>query len=187
VQTYPAGTLAGAGSFSCRACGFRVALHALDEVPECPNCGGDQFARASIFETADPEPPTATEDAADWLDAVRESIARDGDYLVFRDGGHVSVMPLTREWTKIGRSLTADIRLDDPTVSRRHALVCRQEEGARVLDDRSLNGVLLNGERTEWAKLSDGDELVIGRYRMYFLERGDTHRRTAGTAGLTAA
>jgi pSer/pThr/pTyr-binding forkhead associated (FHA) protein len=43
--------------------------------------------------------------------------------------------------TKIGRSLTADIRLDDPTVSRRHALVCIQREGVRVLDDRSLNGV----------------------------------------------
>jgi FHA domain/Zinc-ribbon containing domain len=171
VQTYVAGTLAGAGSFRCRACGFHVALHALDEVPECPHCRGDQFARASMFDTSDPEPPAAAADEADWLDAVRESIDDEGHYLVFRDGSHVSVMPLIREWTKIGRSLTADIRLDDPTVSRRHALVCRQREGVRVLDDRSLNGVFLNGERTEWAELHDGDELLIGRYHLYFVER----------------
>jgi pSer/pThr/pTyr-binding forkhead associated (FHA) protein len=79
-------------------------------------------------------------------------------------------MPLTREWTKIGRSLTADIRLDDPTVSRRHALICRQRQGVRVLDDRSLNGIFLNGERTEWAELNDRDELMIGRYHLYFLD-----------------
>ena len=41
-------------------------------------------------------------------------------------------MPLTREWTRIGRSLTADIRLDDPTVSRRHALICRQDGRRRA-------------------------------------------------------
>jgi hypothetical protein len=172
VQTYPAGTLAGAGSFRCRDCGFHVALQALDEVPECPHCRGGQFARASMFDTSDPEPPTAHEDGADWLEAVRDSIERDGKYFVLRDRDHVSVMPLSREWTKIGRSLTADIRLDDPTVSRRHALVCSQEQGVRVLDDRSLNGVFLNGDRTEWAELHDGDELLIGRYRLYFLERG---------------
>jgi pSer/pThr/pTyr-binding forkhead associated (FHA) protein len=140
-----------------------------------------------MFDTSDPEPPTAAEEHAGWLDAVRDSIERDGHYLVFRDGGHVSVMPLTREWTKIGRSLTADIRLDDPTVSRRHALVCLQREGVRVLDDRSLNGVFLNGERTEWARLNDGDELMIGRYRMHFVEQESTHDRESDAAGLTAA
>jgi hypothetical protein len=187
VQTYIAGTLAGVGSFRCRSCGFHVALQALDEVPECPNCGGDQFARASMFDTSDPEPSTAAAEDADWLDAVRESIDRDGHYLVFRDGAHVSVMPLSREWTKIGRSLTADIRLDDPTVSRRHALVCRQREGVRVLDDRSLNGVFLNGERTEWAELEDGDEILVGRYHLYFVERGRAPERAPEAAGSTAA
>jgi pSer/pThr/pTyr-binding forkhead associated (FHA) protein len=40
----------------------------------------------------------------------------------------------------------------------------------RVLDDRSLNGVFVNGERVEWRVLSDGDEIVVGRYRLHFLE-----------------
>ena len=59
---------------------------------------------------------------------------------------------------------------DDPTVSRRHALIVRQADGVRVLDDRSLNGVFVNGERVEWRVLKDGDEIVVGRYRLHFLE-----------------
>jgi pSer/pThr/pTyr-binding forkhead associated (FHA) protein len=65
----------------------------------------------------------------------------------------------------------ADVRLDDPTVSRRHALIVWEEgEDLRVLDDRSLNGVILNGELVEWGTLGDGDELSIGRYDLYLLE-----------------
>ena len=53
---------------------------------------------------------------------------------------------ISREWTRIGRSLAADVRFDDATVSRRHALIVNQADGVRVLDDRSLNGVYVNGE-----------------------------------------
>jgi hypothetical protein len=189
VQTYLAGTLAGVGSFRCRTCGFHVALRALDEVPECPNCGDREFARASMFDTADAEghPPTTGEMEAEWLEAVRDTLESDSQYLVYKDGSRASVMPLTREWTKIGRSLTADIRLDDPTVSRRHALLCREPEGVRVLDDRSLNGVFLNGERTEWARLHDRDELMIGRYHLHFLDSSGDPARTPDAAGLTTA
>ena len=77
---------------------------------------------------------------------------------------------LQREWTRIGRSLAADIRFDDPTVSRRHALIVRQPDGLRVLDDRSLNGVFVNGERVEWSTLADGDEVVIGRHHLHFVD-----------------
>ena len=82
----------------------------------------------------------------------------------------MKIVSLEREWTRVGRSLAADIRFDDPTVSRRHALIVRQADGVRVLDDRSLNGVFVNGERVEWRVLSDGDEIVVGRYRLHFLE-----------------
>jgi predicted RNA-binding Zn-ribbon protein involved in translation (DUF1610 family) len=188
VQTYVAGTLAGAGSFRCRTCGFHVALRALDEVPECPNCGDDQFARASLFDTSESEghPPTTGEADSAWLDTVVDELD-DGHYLIYRDGNRVSVMPLTREWTKIGRSLTADIRLDDPTVSRRHALICRQSEGVRVLDDRSLNGVFLNGERTEWSRLHDRDELMIGRYHLHFVDNGAEPTTAANQVGSAVA
>jgi pSer/pThr/pTyr-binding forkhead associated (FHA) protein len=42
-----------------------------------------------------------------------------------------------------------------------------------VLDDRSLNGVFVNGERVEWSTLKDGDEILVGRYRLYFLSVSD--------------
>ena len=94
-----------------------------------------------------------------------------GRYLAFeQDGGASS--PVSREWTRIGRSLAADIRFDDATVSRRHALVANEEGGVRVLDDRSLNGIQVNGRRVEWSPLTDGDELVIGRHALYFLDTG---------------
>jgi pSer/pThr/pTyr-binding forkhead associated (FHA) protein len=76
---------------------------------------------------------------------------------------------LQEGWTRIGRSLSAHIRFDDPTVSRRHALVYCDTDGTRVLDDRSLNGVFLNGDRVELAELEDGDEIDIGRFRVFFV------------------
>ena len=99
-----------------------------------------------------------------WARRPRRSPARDDD-------GEIEVLPIERGWTRIGRSAAADIRLDDPSVSRRHALIVSERPKAlRVLDDRSLNGVHLNGELVEWARLADGDELAIGRYRLFVLE-----------------
>ncbi len=78
---------------------------------------------------------------------------------------------LERGWTRIGRSRTADIRFDDPTVSRRHALVVLTAgDNLRALDDRSMNGLYVNGQRVDWAVLSDGDELEVGRYRLHVVE-----------------
>jgi pSer/pThr/pTyr-binding forkhead associated (FHA) protein len=82
-------------------------------------------------------------------------------------------MPLQDGWTRIGRSLSAHIRFDDPTVSRRHALMHRDRSGARILDDRSLNGVFLNGQRVDWRELEDGDEVAIGAFRLYFMRVRD--------------
>ena len=103
-----------------------------------------------------------------WLEEVRERIEEPGEYIVYEESGEPTVVALTREWTRVGRSLAADVRFDDPTVSRRHALIVRQPDGVRVLDDRSLNGVFVNGERIEWRVLKDGDEIVVGRYRLGF-------------------
>jgi pSer/pThr/pTyr-binding forkhead associated (FHA) protein len=105
-----------------------------------------------------------------WLGEVRAGLSAPGRYLTYEDSGGQVVAPLSQEWTRIGRSLAADIRFDDATVSRRHALVVSQGEGARVLDDRSLNGVFVNGKRVEWSPLADGDEITIGRHSLYYLE-----------------
>ncbi|HUN79696.1 MAG TPA: FHA domain-containing protein [Solirubrobacteraceae bacterium] len=170
-----AGTLAGAGSFRCERCGYVLTLAASDALSDCPGCGGRSFARASLFsvgqlgrESTETTPEVASADETSWLGAAREGIGQPGEYLLYEEDGEPIVVPLTREWTRVGRSLAADVRFDDPTVSRRHALFVRQPDGVRALDDRSLNGVFVNGERVEWRMLADGDEIVVGRYRLYF-------------------
>ena len=184
-----ADTFVGAGSFRCRGCGYVLTLTALDKLSACPECGADDFARAPLFghhgEGADEDGPSEQgqetmrhggalsrpepSEHEDLIASAREQISTGGEYLAFKEGEEARIVPLTREWTRIGRSLAADVRFDDPTVSRRHALIVRQPDGVRVLDDRSLNGVFVNGERIEGKVLEDGDEIVVGRYRLGFI------------------
>jgi hypothetical protein len=170
MQSFSAGTLAGAGSFRCDSCGFAISLQELDQVPTCPECGGRQFKRSSMFGRAPrKEGQHTVEGPPSWLDDARDALVADGDYLAFEDDDRVHVVTLQDGWTRIGRSLAAHVRFDDPTVSRRHALIYRDDSGARILDDRSLNGVFRNGDRIELAELVDGDELAMGRYRLYYV------------------
>ncbi|MBV9942665.1 MAG: FHA domain-containing protein [Solirubrobacterales bacterium] len=167
------GNGAGTGTFRCTDCDYPVSLDAVDELPTCPNCGGTEFVRASLFTTAQTSvlEVAADDDDQVWLEEIRDGLHEPGQYLAYRSEGEDPVAyALQREWTRIGRSLAADIRFDDPTVSRRHALIVRQPDGLRVLDDRSLNGVFVNGERVEWSTLADGDEIVIGRHHLHFVD-----------------
>jgi pSer/pThr/pTyr-binding forkhead associated (FHA) protein len=116
------------------------------------------------------EAPAAAEATPSWLAEARDALTVPGKYLAFEDSGSFKVVAVQREWTRIGRSLAADVRFDDATVSRRHALIVHQADGTRVLDDRSLNGVFVNGERVDWRGLKDGDEILVGRYRLTYLE-----------------
>jgi predicted RNA-binding Zn-ribbon protein involved in translation (DUF1610 family) len=172
MKAWMAGNVAGTGTFRCTECEFPLSLDAADELPSCPNCGGTEFVRASLFTTSQQaviELAPEVEDRS-WIADLRGSLEDPGQYIAYQSGDDVVAYGLEREWTRIGRSLAADIRFDDPTVSRRHALVVRQPDGLRVLDDRSLNGVFVNGERVEWSTLADGDEIVIGRHHLQFID-----------------
>lgn len=174
----------GHGTFFCLDCRSQVSLREDDALPICPGCGGERFDRDSIFEPMQvgyEEAPSTAEHTVpprrlppSWLEAARAQSPAGGSRLVTRDeedGDRLEFHEVPTGWTRIGRSAVAEIRLDDPSVSRRHALIVAEpNEPVRVLDDRSLNGVLVNGERVEWSHLRDGDELTIGRYRLYLLE-----------------
>jgi pSer/pThr/pTyr-binding forkhead associated (FHA) protein len=186
MESLTTGTLAGTGSFRCEECGYVVTLAAADALPECPGCGSSSFARASLFSGPRFARGTARERTPEeqqaWMGEALERVTESGQYLAFERDGETELIPLKREWTRVGRSLAADVRFDDPTVSRRHALIVRQADGVRVLDDRSLNGVFVNGERVEWRALEHGDEIVVGRYRLTFL---DVAPETLGVADPT--
>lgn len=174
-RIHEAGRVAGGGSYTCVGCGFAVTLASLDPIPVCSSCGETRFVRASMFEQ-----PTVDIDTIEvglepgWLEGTRDRLADEGrsdQFLAFEGDDEISVVRVPEGWTRIGRSASAEIRLDDPTVSRRHAVVVRTPEGdLRALDDRSLNGVFVNGDAVDWSALSDGDELAIGRYRLYVID-----------------
>ena len=129
------------------------------------------------------QPPAAVaKERPAWLQEARDGLAVPGRYLAYEESGRHVVAPLAQEWTRIGRSLSADVRFDDATVSRRHALMVSEEGGVSVLDDRSLNGVLVNGKRVERSALADGDEITIGRHAIFFLDTA-----TVGSAAPEAA
>jgi pSer/pThr/pTyr-binding forkhead associated (FHA) protein len=70
----------------------------------------------------------------------------------------------------IGRSADCQLSLDDPLVSRRHALLTVSEGGVLIEDLGSRNGVLINGTRiTGRQSLVDGDKITIGGQEMFLL------------------
>jgi pSer/pThr/pTyr-binding forkhead associated (FHA) protein len=75
---------------------------------------------------------------------------------------------LDAERTSAGRSTSADIFLDDVTVSRKHAEFVRDSGQFWVRDVGSLNGTYVNRERIEQVALRSGDEVQIGKFRMTF-------------------
>ncbi len=177
MDSVTSGTFVGAGSFRCERCDYALTLEASDLLSECPGCGNTSFVRASMFSTerieSDRVGATLLRPAPDGHDEqlakARDLIDEPGEYLCYEESEELHTVALTREWTRIGRSLAADVRFDDPTVSRRHALIVRQPDGVRLLDDRSLNGVFVNGARVDGRTLRDGDEIIIGRYRLSFI------------------
>ncbi|MFF7637193.1 FhaA domain-containing protein [Kitasatospora sp. NPDC008050] len=61
----------------------------------------------------------------------------------------------------LGRSTEADVRIDDPGVSRKHAEI-RPGNPAMVLDLGSTNGIVVDGQHTQRATLRDGSRIVVG-------------------------
>lgn len=75
---------------------------------------------------------------------------------------------LDTDVTTVGRHPEADIFFDDVTVSRRHAEVTRTGTSFEIVDQRSLNGTYVNGERVDRSVLVDGSELRVGKFRLNF-------------------
>ena len=93
-----------------------------------------------------------------------------GRYIEVQGAGEPLLVALAGEVTHIGRGLAADLRLDEDSVSRRHAILVHRASGSRILDDRSSNGTIVNGRRVTQADLHNGDVLVLGRVVLRYLE-----------------
>ena len=137
----------------CQKCGAFLA--------EAPDAEGDTTAAYQLDESGDLKPVDAEElDASGATLAIRAGGGRAGE-----------VFGLDGDRMTIGRSPDAEVFLDDVTVSRNHALIVRRRDGLYVDDLGSLNGTYVNRHRIESHRLSDGDELQVGKYKLTFLER----------------
>ena len=90
-------------------------------------------------------------------------------YLEIESGAERRVFPLREDVIHVGRGLSAEVRLDDATVSRKHAVIVRRGDDVVILDDRSMNGTWVNGERVTEAPLHDGDAIALGRVGLRFV------------------
>jgi pSer/pThr/pTyr-binding forkhead associated (FHA) protein len=93
-----------------------------------------------------------------------------GRYIEVQGPRETLLIPLGKDALHVGRGLAADLRLDESSVSRRHAILVPRPSGARILDDRSSNGTLVNGRRVSQADLHNGDVIVLGRVVLRYLE-----------------
>jgi hypothetical protein len=149
----------------------------------CPQCGFQNPEAANfcarcgallVREEATDATMTFTLGDDDDSAAALDEVGVQGPALMVRaGGGHVGETFLPKpERTLIGRSPECDIFLDDVTVSRKHAVLLRGAAGEFTIEDQgSLNGTFVNRARIESARLEDGDELQIGKYRLTFLDR----------------
>jgi hypothetical protein len=148
----------------------------------CPECGfingegANYCQRCGAFLMQSESPPGTTTatykvgETGELEEVELEAVVARGAALVIRAGGGRAgeSFALDGERLTIGRRPDSDIFLDDVTVSRDHALIVRRA-GDYFLDDcGSLNGTYVNRQRIESHRLSDGDEVQIGKYKLAF-------------------
>jgi hypothetical protein len=155
-----------------------VALH-------CPECGfanddGASYCQrcGAFLAAADPPPgaTTATYKVGETgeVEMVElENVVARGAALVIRAGGGRAGESFALEGDRmsVGRRPESDVFLDDVTVSRDHAVIVRRGHDYYLDDCGSLNGTYVNRRRIDSHRLTDGDELQVGKYKLAFLSR----------------
>ena len=151
----------------------------------CPECGAlnDEGANycqrcGAFIAQSESAPGTTTAtyrvgETGEIEEVQLEDVVAGGAALVIRAGGGRAgeSFPLEGERLTIGRRPDSDVFLDDVTVSRDHALLVRRG-GSYYLDDcGSLNGTYVNRSRIESHRLTDGDEVQVGKYKLAFFSR----------------
>ncbi len=82
--------------------------------------------------------------------------------VIGEDGKIVHASEFVKEKIVLGRILSADVRIDDPRVSRIHALIEVRNGNVLITDLASSHGTFVNGKKVVESKLSFGDTLKLG-------------------------
>ncbi|WP_228562437.1 FhaA domain-containing protein [Catenulispora rubra] len=105
--------------------------------------------RSVVLPASQPSGPSARRVTAPWLEM---------------NGARI---PLSTSQTTLGRGPEADVRMYDPGVSSRHAVI-RLGDSATIQDLGSTNGTFVDGRRVGVADLRDGAVIVLGGVRVTF-------------------
>lgn len=128
---------------------FRVRSEAKAEVT----------SKVGLVEAITPEPVPAAAADQTGVTAPPSAAAPSGGQPRLEVGGQA--YPLVRAITVLGRGTEADIRVEDPGVSRKHCEIVVGNP-ALVRDLNSTNGTFVNGERIGELALEDGSVVKIG-------------------------
>lgn len=128
-----------------------------------PGTGTNRAAAPPPMPAPGPPPmPAPAPKRASSADPLRETGSNPGAMkrlLLTHNGRQVEV---DKDRFLLGRSKTqADLRLEDPNVSRQHAAIERVGSAWYVVDLGSTNGIFVNGQRVARRALADGDLIVI--------------------------
>lgn len=135
----------------------------------CSRCGHDNAGDARFCSSCGTH-LVGTDESTLSIPAVvatpPETSAGDGSALlhVARGPNAGSTFAVGAGSLTVGRHPDSDVFLDDITVSRRHAVFEAGADGVLVRDAGSLNGTYVNRDRIDVRRLTDGDEIQIGRY-----------------------
>jgi pSer/pThr/pTyr-binding forkhead associated (FHA) protein len=150
----------------CSNCGHRNPVG----VNFCSSCGAAMVTSAPdtsvSLSPVDDQGEGADDDTAVGLLELPRGVG----LLVVKRGADVGTrFTLESAITQAGRHPESDIFLDDITVSRRHAEFVTSDQVTIVRDVGSLNGTYVNRERIDEVRLSSGDEVQIGKFKLLYL------------------
>jgi hypothetical protein len=151
----------------CARCGHQNP----EDARFCSSCGASLSGESD--ETTLTLAAVESADQEDELEHYLDGLAPGLGLFVVRHGPDAgSSYRLDEKEISIGRHPDSNVFLDDITVSRRHVVITRDDDGYVLRDVGSLNGTYVNRKRVDEARLQYGDEVQVGRYRLSFVIGG---------------
>jgi len=136
--------------------------------------GTQAFSREQLAEVLDESP------SSDLPGARRASLVRlaaDG-----QAGSEPNRYELHSDRMTIGRAASCELRIEEPSISSEHARLVHSDDGWRVVNLLSTNGVFVNGRKVFSHVLGDGDELRLGRTRLRFVDPNSNGKQKSPAA-----
>ena len=183
MESLTSGTLAGTGSFRCEVCGHVVEMTTADVLPACPGCDGRELharlavrrhrplqarrarrARPPATPTRSTPPATRSTSPGRYLDLPRRRRACARSRCpASRCGSAAACRPTCASRTRPSRAAT---RCSSPSPTASACSTTAASTACSSTASASCRSVL-----------ADGDEIVIGRYRLRFADRSALRRR----------